>query len=286
MKDFEITDSDINKKDSLFYRLSIQLSLNGFSFCIIDTRNNSILVLKEKFIPETRNYIPADYYCQYLYDFIIEEELFRLSYKSVSITYITKNSTLVPAPVYDKDALSEIFKTNIKQQDDEVLQSNKLELFNAYSIFSIPDCVVRVLSRQFVNFNIYNQVNSIVNCAIKESDKKSKISIFLNCNFDIIDITCVKSGNLFFNNSYSYKNNDDILYYLANVSEQLNISDKLEEIILSGYIEENEELYNNIEKYFKKVRFIDNLSTISFPVNLKVNKLYRFFVLLKTQQCE
>ena len=286
MKDFEITDSGFNKRDSLFYRLSIQLSLNGFSFCLIDTRSNSILVVKEKFINEDLNKLPNDYYCQYLYDFIINEELFKLSYKSISIVYITKNSTLVPASVYEKTKESSLFKINIQNSEDEILQSNKLDLFDAFSLFSIPDCVMRVLERQFINYNIRNQSDVLVNCAISKSQNRQGAIMFLNCNYGIVDIVVVDSRNLLFNNSYTYNNNDDILYYMANVNEQLNIDNKHTEIILSGNIEKTGELANMIMRYFSKVSFIDENIADSLSAGLKDIILYKYSLLLNSLLCE
>jgi len=287
MNNIEITDSDLDKRNSIFYRLSIQLALNGFSFCIVDTRNNKILELKNKSIPhDTIENFPIDYYCQYLYDFIINEPLFKLNFKAINVVYITKQSTLVPTPVYEKDGVNSIFLSNMKMVEEEIVLSNKIKLFDAYSVFSIPDCVKRVLSRQFVNFNILHQSDSLIQCAMKNSSDNSDVNLFLNINYSVIDILVTKSNKLLFYNSYAYKNDDDIVYYLVNVNEQLDSNNRVKQIILSGYINANNELLDKINAFFNEVSFVDINKHFNDLDNYKEIPLHNHFVLLNSGQCE
>ena len=292
MNDIDLIDSGFDKKDTVFYRLSIQLALNGFSFCVVDSRNNNILILKQKLIDSVvLESITADYYCQYLYDFIINESILKLKFKSLNIVYISKQSTLVPVPVYEKEGVNSIFSSNMKKVEEEVVLSNKINLFDAYSVFSIPDCINRVLSRQFINFNLVHQSDSLIQCAIKNSATESEVILYLNCNYNVIDIIVINqvaagSNKLLFYNSYIYKNDDDIVYYLVNISEQLKTVNKIKEVVVSGNIDYDGTLHKKIVSFFERVSFIDISKRFTFSENFKDISLHNYLTLLNSALCE
>ena len=80
-------DEALNKADSVKYKLSIQLSLDGFSFCIFDENTNKFLSI-ESITIENPNRV--DIFCSLIKQFFSAHSWLNLKIKSTNIIYETK----------------------------------------------------------------------------------------------------------------------------------------------------------------------------------------------------
>ncbi|MCF8372004.1 MAG: DUF3822 family protein [Bacteroidales bacterium] len=287
MKDFGFIDPGFDVKHSSTYYLSIQLALDGFSFSVLDVLSNTFILFKHKSIPTDEGGLAADYYCQYVYDFLISEKAFKFPYKGIGIIYISPYSTMVPLAIFDKAKAEKLFEANHGKMSNIDILSNKLKNLDMVNVFAIPDCLLRILSRQFINFKLYHQATPlIINAITDNSNYKRGLRIYINQNKKIVDMLVVNSGRLMLFNSFGYNSESDILYYLVNIAEQLQNIGPVEEVVLSGKIQLNEILQAQIGKYFKPVSLFNPSEKFKFSDSFEEFTGSGFSLLFNMHSCE
>ena len=91
--------------------MSIQVSLSGLSFCVLNTDSNSIPFFKHyKF---DKKGTPHNILDKLIHCFNTESVL-QQSFKSVKIIYENELSSLVPKPLFNPDYLADYLKFNTK----------------------------------------------------------------------------------------------------------------------------------------------------------------------------
>lgn len=287
MKDFGFIDPGFDVKHSSTYYLSIQLALDGFSFSVLDVLSNTFILFRHKSLNPAADGLPADYYCQYVYDFLISEKAFKFPYKGVGIIYISPYSTMVPLAIFEKSKAETLFESNHGKLDNIDILSNKLKNHDMVNVFAIPDCLLRILSRQFINFKLYHQATPlIINAITDNTNHKRGLRIYINQNKKIVDICAVNSGQLVLFNSFGYNSESDILYFLVNIAEQLQNIGTVEEVVLSGKTQLNENLQAQIGKYFKPVSLFHPSEKFKFSDSFEEFTGSDFSLLFNMHSCE
>ncbi|MEZ5195443.1 MAG: DUF3822 family protein [Bacteroidales bacterium] len=92
-------DEALNIVDSNKYRLSIQLSPDGFSFCIFNDVTRKFLSI-ESVSFGTRNR-PSEV-CGQLKNFWTTNKWLKLEFKSVCILYESEKTTLIPSTLFEE----------------------------------------------------------------------------------------------------------------------------------------------------------------------------------------
>ena len=107
-----------NITDKNYKKLSLQVTLNGFSFCIIDILSNEIVVLKEidfSDFPATSKV--EDLYWKAFNDYPELKE----KYDEVIVLHDSNLSTFVPTALFDEEFLGSHlqYNTNVFETDSD-----------------------------------------------------------------------------------------------------------------------------------------------------------------------
>ena len=122
-----------NKLDKLTnLRLSIQVSLNGLSFCILEDSTKTITYLEhfgfdKKLTPfELLDHIKSIY---------SSEEVLKNAFNTVNVIYVNELSTLVPKPLFDEDALADYLKFNSKILKSDFIAFDEIEANDSMNVY-------------------------------------------------------------------------------------------------------------------------------------------------------
>ncbi|PBO85968.1 MAG: hypothetical protein COA77_00015 [Thaumarchaeota archaeon] len=115
--------------------LSIQLSLDGFSFCVINQNTNEVSGINHTTFASSSS--PQKLLENVMQLFQSEKQL-QKRYNSVNITHVNDLSTLVPKPLFNKEHLADYLKFNSKilKTDyityDTVLANDSINVYVPY----------------------------------------------------------------------------------------------------------------------------------------------------------
>jgi hypothetical protein len=259
MKNISEKTSTFNINKTSTYNLSIQISQRGFTYCILDTYSKEYVAVKH-----------AGYGMELtdenLYDKIKQnltsDACMGKSYKSVDMIFVTRKSLLVPNPIFDKTKLKDLSNANFDVTDKEEIQFNKLKAISACNVFVIPSYITTLMVNTFPEINFYHEATPFIENLIKNGSEEITISV--NFYYDFMDIAVTEKGKALLYNTFAYQTATDVLYCVSSITSKLKLGKKTP-IKLSGYIDQESDIYAMLYKYNANVSFAKLNNNFTMP---------------------
>ncbi|MDR2064959.1 MAG: DUF3822 family protein [Prevotellaceae bacterium] len=226
-------DRKFDSKKISKYRLSIQISLDGFLFCIFDA-NNFCLAVKILKIEKTD-----------IDNLFVTEPLLAKRFSTVKCIVVNQKSTLVPNNCFDKNKSGEYLKF-VCSINDEKIFSHKIRKTGAYCVFAVDKDIYETVKKYQPQTEFYNQNIPLICSALSNKGK----NMFVFFESKTIDIVVADNGKLLLQNSYKVESTGDAIYFVAAVKKILNIEP--DNIYLSGKTNEYER--EEFSSFFEKTK--------------------------------
>lgn len=272
---------DINSTGS--YHLSIQVSFDGLSFCILNTINNKYILLKRYLFPD----ISEEVIYEKIEKLLDEDEFLNLQYKSISALYQSGKYTIIPSKLFEPEKARHFYELNFKLSDLEEIHYSKLKNLDAFLLFSVPSQITNPLIRKFNKIKFYHHSHPLIDEALTYTRMHLLYTYFF-AQFDDknLDIVVVSKGKLLFHNSFRNLSPQNVLFYLFYIIKQYNLDKKQVQIMLSGDITKSSEAFKLLNKYFQQIKF--QLPKKEFVYSYTFNKIpgHTFINLLNLFSCE
>jgi hypothetical protein len=231
------------------YILSIQCSLNGFSFLIYDTISNKFIAHIEKDVV-----LASPYELKVELDkFFKSETILNQSFKKVIASYLCIRSVLVPQFLGDKEDVESLMEISFEKETDEVMLMNDNAADKSKMLFSFPGALYKSFKEHFPSCIFVAPFLPVINYGMNAN--KTSSTLFVARFFDILFLLLLKEKKIHFLNQFYVRNDTDCLYYMLNAARQLNL-DQTTELNLLGRINQHSVLVNSLRNYFEKVEFV------------------------------
>ncbi len=275
LKHMAITNNSSNKLTNL--DLSIQLSLSGLSFCILNKDSKTIIGLKELNFEKSLNPLELLDELKTLFD---KEDVLKNHFNSVTIIHDNDLSALVPKPLFDKNHLADYLKFNSKilKTDfiahDPILENNSINVYVPYVNIN------NYIYDKFGAFTFKHKSSVLIASILQIEKEATDTKVYVHVGFNHFEIIVTEKGKLTLYNTFSYNSKEDFIYYILFTAEQLNLNPETLNLVLLGDITENDTLYNIVYKYIRNVNFGNRYDNFKFVENPKSE--YSNFPLLKS----
>ena len=245
-------------------KLSIHISLNGLSFCIIDLISKEIDFLRTYSL--SKNSTPKKLLKTLKKGFKENGEL-RNSFSSVKIIHYNNLSTVVPEPLFDKKNALSYLKFNSKILKNDYVAYDRIFNNECVNVFIPYVNINNYIFKMFDSF-VYNHYSSIILEKVKLNEKNTTTpSLYLNININHMEITYFVKNKLVFYNRFDFNTKEDVMYYLLFTIDQLKLNPEEIPVVITGNISEDDDNYKIIYKYIR------NVSIFSSEINQE-NKFY------------
>lgn len=233
--------------------LSIQLSLDGFSFCITDVFSETILALYHyPFKVLTPKALLSE--IESIFD---ASDLLKASYKSVTVCHENNLATLVPKSLFDKNNLAAYLGYAVKTIKNDYYTYDTIDTLETVNVYIPFVNVNNYLIDTFGSFN-YNHFSSLlIKHLITFSPKTDEPQVFAHIAKAHFEIVVIKNQQLLLYNSFVYQTKEDFIYYLLFVAEQLKLNTETFKLRLLGTISTQDSLFSIAYKYVKDVALYD-----------------------------
>ncbi len=282
MQKFELFDETFDPDRTESYELSIQVSLNGFSFCIKDVTRKQYIGLVSfpfglaiKYSEDWPNYVK-----QVLTTF----PWLSNSFKRVLFCYESPSCTIVPKDFFEPQKAKQFLNT-IHSIDplDEIWYNNLQN--ELVSIFNIPSTLVSYWltiqkKTRFIGFCdpalCYHRLST-------SHQSFPMITLSLSEKFSVVIIS--KSSRLLHCGSVEAQVPEDIVYHLLNICQKLKLATGDISVKLLGNVYEEERLESLIDRFFKSVKQASTIEQNYFSYLLSKHKV-KFANLFNQSLCE
>ncbi len=269
---------DINSTEN--YDLSVQVSPDGFSYCLLDTiRNKYVLIRSSE--PEENKYFNASM----LNDFISSDDFLTKKFKKTRIVIPSSKFTLVPSVLFDPGKKEEYFKFNHQSEENDIILSNKIGDPDTIVIFSTLKPFIEVLDSFFPGVQPVSHIKPLLRNISYVRKSISGHYIHVHVERDFFNLIVFSNNSLLLCNTFSYRNISDILYYVLNVFKSLNINQE-ETIYFSGITGKYDDLTSNFSIYIRHILFAVPSGNFTFSYVFNDLEVHRYLNLLTLINCE
>ena len=262
-----IKEKDFNDNNIDNYHLSVEISHQTISYCIIDTNKRRCKLL-----------FSSKYDNNKLVEIINGDKYLSQDFQSISVSIVNFPNTLVPISLYNEKDKNDLFSLN-HELDDVILDDNiKNEIKNLYAV---PESLNNTLNNLFPNAKIRSQSSILINNFLNHQNNKEYLYLYVKDNF--VNIILTKNDELIFQNKFSYQTKEDLLFYTLFCIQELNLSN--EEIKTDVYGDISKEEFNILYEYIRNIDYGNKLKDIEWSSEFYNIKTHCFSILYRQHLC-
>ena len=268
---------DINLTEK--YELAIQVSPSDIAFCILDSIRNKYIML--------RSFEAGDdnYYTASKIDQIIQtDDFLNCKYKKTTIVFVAEKSTLVPVQLYDPAKKDEYFRLNHSSEINTIILANKIAAPETYDLFEVSKSVYDTITSRYSDAALVHHLKPLLNHIRQAGQSFTDDYVHLHTEKDFFNLIILKSDKLKFCNSFSYKNDNDILYYVMNVLKSFEINEETT-IHFSGLANKYDDLISAFSTYIRQLKFSQPSGNFTFSYAFDEPVLHRYINLFNLPNC-
>jgi hypothetical protein len=262
-----IKEKDFNDNSFEIYHLSVEISHQTISYCIIDTQKRRCKLL-----------FSSKYDGNNLVEFINSDKYLTQEFQTSSVSIVNFPNTLVPISLYNEKDKKKLFSLN-HELDEVILDDNlRNEIKNLYSL---PKSLNNTLNNLFPTAKIRSQSSILINNFLNLHNNKEYLYLYVKDNF--VNIILTKNDTLTFQNKFSYQTKEDLLFYTLFCIQELNLSNEEVKIDVFGDISKEE--FNILYEYIRNIDFGNKLKDIECSSAFYNIKTHCFSILYRQHLC-
>ena len=262
-----IKEKDFNDNSFENYHLSVEISHQTISYCIIDTQKRRCKLL-----------FSSKYDGNNLVEFINSDKYLTQEFQTSSVSIVNFPNTLVPKSLYNEKDKKKLFSLN-HELDEVILDDNlRNEIKNLYSI---PESLNNTLNNLFPTAKIRSQSSILINNFLNLHNNKEYLYLYVKDNF--VNIILTKNDTLTFQNKFSYQTKEDLLFYTLFCIQELNLSN--EEIKIDVFGDISKEEFNILYEYIRNIDYGNKLKDIECSSEFYNIKTHCFSILYRQHLC-
>jgi len=232
--------------------LSIQISLSGLSFCIIDSSLNRVEFLKSE---NFENKQTPESLLGKLKTIFDTHSIFESGFQSVICIHQNELNCLVPKDYFDDKHLAEYLKFNAKILKTDFISYDKVECISAYNVYVPLININNLIFEKFGSFTYKHSASVLIESVVSTANATNK-NLVVHINTNTFELLFLEDKKLRFYNIFQYYTPEDFMYYLLFSIEQLALDTETVKLYLIGKIEEDSKLFRLIYKYVRCVEIM------------------------------
>ena len=240
-------------------KLSIQLSSDGFSFCIYNNSTSKYENIVS--IPfTTKTTTPANM-LEEVKNIFKTNVLLHNIYEEVVLIHHNELHTFVPQSYFDEEILSSYLQNTVKVFDNDFVSYDELGTLEVNNVY-IP--FVNVNNYVFDSFGEFTYLHSstVFFQNILKTNNVIDKSMFVNVYENNFQLIVIENNQLLLSNYFNYNSKEDFVYYVLFVAEQLKMDPNDFALTLYGNIKEKDDVYQMLYKYVRNVNIYATLNTL------------------------
>jgi hypothetical protein len=239
--------------------LSIQFSLDGFSFCVLDTDTKENIYFKEYQFEKTLN-SPEDL-LEKISTIFKQDTNLQMAYTAVSVIHQNSLSTIVPDKYFNKNTLVSYLDFNIKILKTDFIAFDNLIAMNAKNVYVPYVNINNYLFQNFGEFEYQHHSTVLLEKLLRLAGSDQK-KMYVNVSKRSFDIVVLENKKLIFSNIFSYETKEDFIYYILFTAEQIKLDTAVFNLYFLGEINIDSETYKIAYRYIKNIFFLESKNSI------------------------
>lgn len=246
---------DVGKSSK--YRMTIQFTLGGFSYALLDAPSNTLIGL-ECF--QSDQLTDSYEVFQALERALENKGLNNRNFSSVACLIDDRINTLVPADLFDEKESVRYLDFSFQVSNEQVILNEPLGCEKCVNVYALPKALYNRIKAKWNDARILHSATVFIDSAIQYAPEGK--AAFVNVKSRNFDLAIIDEGRLAFFNNFKFNTKDDFAYFLLFALEQNHFSALEHPVCFSGLILPNAEITELCSRYIKYLVFVEDRGEI------------------------
>jgi hypothetical protein len=272
------------------YSLSIRIDPDGLSFSVYSHLVSRFIVLESMILQNSTVFQSAEsakvLFSDQLSRFLNQHAWILKPFRHTSIIVNSLNYTLLPHALYEPSQKETYLEFVHSQVESNVILDHFLNSAEAWVVFSVHKSIIEIIDRYFNSARILHHAGAMIESILpRYRHSEQRNPVFVNIRAGSFDIIVLRDGRMLYCNSFNRKANEDLIYYLIFVLDQLDLNPENVPVLLSGDIDTSSGLFELLQQYIRHVDLIKNPESPKQGMAITHESEYRFYDLLNPGLC-
>ncbi|NLF44096.1 MAG: DUF3822 family protein [Bacteroidales bacterium] len=282
-KRISLNNLDLKSSFTGKYQISIELSLDGFSYCLLDSERFQYLVLESYSFKEVMSYEDLSRIAEFLVDI---SPIKRLPRQRISLIFKNNQSCMVASPLFIENEKASYFSFHHSLKEGHDIFADKLNNLSAYNVYSLPVVVVDKFKSLFEDIRIRHYSSTLIeNLCYYYKAGFFHQNVVLHVQDKHFEILLFNGADLILYNTFPYSTWEDLLYYVLYVLEQLEITPEKSDVLILGEIAMDSNSFQNIKSFMHSVDFGGRTDFFKYDHVFEEIPHHFYFNLLNVNAC-
>ena len=246
----KVMSNNVENYTSNYHKLSIQISLNGLSFCILDTIGNRIE--KSERVQFPKKYSPFEVQNK-LKEVFEKHKVTDISYKEIVVIHRNIFFSLVPNAIFDKNELPSYLKFNAKILSNDDISYDEIESYDMVNVYVPFVNINNYIYNLFGEFEYLHSGTVMIQSLLSAYNNGTETVCYAHILEQQLDITVISKKKLVLYNSFNFFSKEDFIYYLLFAFAQLKLDVESVKLRLFGNVKESDEIYDLCSEHINNV---------------------------------
>jgi hypothetical protein len=231
-------------------KLSIQVALNGLSFCSYHSTNSEIIDFEQlKISPKTSSYD----WEENLKLFLLKNKSLISNFEKVTVFHHSPYFTWVPSHLFIPENAGSYLQFSSKVYDTDLFAFDTLNAIDATFVYIPLTHLNNLLLDFYPTFEYYHCSYHWLQKIIEVNDLQIQ-NVCVLIEEHTIEIAVFNGKNLMLHNQFEVKNATDVLYYVLFCFEQLHLNTEQTPVFLMGNLEKDDQIWQLLYEYIRDVQ--------------------------------
>jgi hypothetical protein len=263
---FDIVPESTDTEELRNSRLLIEVGEKVFSYVFYNKEQQHFLGLRQY----NMDFSPGKSMLESLLEIIAADELLQTNFREAFVIYNYTDSSLLPSDLFNIDLNQPATELVYGNARKGLLLSEKVNGWDMYNIYRVPREIHALLQQKFAAGNYWHYYTLLLSDGqIQASGDGDVIKLVMSTDQFLVAIFRDKKLQLL--QTYAYQTPDDVSYYLLSICNRFQVVQEKATVIVSGLLDEQSRLYQELLKYFLQVQW-DRL-----PPTIHLNQVFSQF---------
>jgi hypothetical protein len=213
--------------------LSIQVSLNGLSFCILNKKTNSLTHFSSIQFDKALNPLEV---LNELKNHLSTNKVLQQDFANLHLIHENELSTLVPKSLFHEANLADYLKFNAKILSSDYVTHDELAQGDIVNVYVPYVNINNFIYDAYGDFEFNHFSTLLLNAIFLIHNGKEETTMYINISENHFEIIIIKGNNLILYNTFKYQTKEDFIYYVLFTAEQLELNPEKLPLVLVGNI--------------------------------------------------
>lgn len=261
-----------------YNELSIQVSLSGLSFCILDGLSKTIFALERHSFSDAGTPQAMLRETEKIFD---GPDILDQPFKKVHVIHDNNLSALVPQPVFSEKHLAEYLKFNVKIFETDFITYDDIGTLGLINVYIPFVNINNYIFDRFGEFE-YRHFSTVLVESLLQNHTEEETTMYVHVEKEHFEIVVTDRKKLLLYNTFHYTNKEDFIYYILFTAEQLELDPEVFPLYFLGDIAEGDPLFDMVYTYIRNIRFGRNYCKYQQTGGLELLEPHREFISLNS----